>query len=308
MTTDQKTIVVALGGNALQHGGESDALSQQKILRETAHMLVSLIGDGYKVAIVHGNGPQVGAIYLNEQAGAIMPLDTCVAMSQGEIGYWLQQAIQNELAAVGVKKNVVTMVTQMLVDEADPAFADPSKPIGEFYADESVAKAQGFPVKEDAGRGWRRVVPSPKPLEIIESGAVKAALEADSIVITAGGGGIPVVRSNGSIRGVEAVIDKDLSAAKVAETVGASILLILTAVEAVTVHYRQPNELPLGHIKADALQQYCDAGEFAPGSMLPKVQAAIQFAKAAPGNKTIITSPELALESLSSKAGTHVTA
>lgn len=301
-------IVVALGGNALQRGGESDALSQQKILRETAHMLVSLIGDGYKVAIVHGNGPQVGAIYLNEQAGGIMPLDTCVSMSQGEIGYWLQQAIQNELAAAGVKKDVVTLVTQMLVDENDPAFADPSKPIGEFYVDESVAKAQGFPVKEDAGRGWRRVVPSPEPLEIIEAKALKATLDAGSIVVAAGGGGIPVIRKNGVLSGVEAVIDKDLSAAKVAETLGASILLILTAVEAVTIHFRQPNELPLGHITAAALQQYCDSGEFAPGSMLPKVQAAIQFAKAAPGNKTIITSPELALESLNNKAGTHITA
>lgn len=308
MTNEQKTIVVALGGNALQRDGESDAVSQQKVLRETAHMLVSLIGDGYKIAIVHGNGPQVGAIYLNEQASGVMPLDTCVAMSQGEIGYWLQQAVQNELANAHVEKDVVTMVTQMLVDENDPAFADPSKPVGEFYADESVAKAQGFPVKEDAGRGWRRVVPSPKPLEIIEAKAVKAALSAGSIVITAGGGGIPVVRKNGSYRGIEAVIDKDLSAAKVAQTVGASILLILTAVDAVSVHYRQPNELPLGHTSVDTLQQYCDAGEFAPGSMLPKVQAAIEFAKAAPDNKAIITSPQLAIESLSDKAGTHITA
>jgi carbamate kinase len=315
MEIKQKTIVVALGGNALQRNGETSVASQQTVARETARQLVSLIKMGYKIVIVHGNGPQVGDIVLREHTtntpqSPMTPLDTCGAMSQGEIGYWLQQALQNELAAQNVERNVATVVTQALVDANDAAFQNPSKPIGPFYPDEQtaniVAREQNFVIKEDAGRGWRRVVASPLPMDIIEKGFIQDALDAGSVIIAAGGGGIPVIKRGNELVGVEAVIDKDRSAAKLAELVGADTLLILTTVDAVTINYRQPNEMPLHNVTVQELQQYSDAGQFAPGSMLPKVEAAIEFAMMRQGNTTIITSPAMAVSALTGEAGTRV--
>lgn len=315
MVMDSKTILVALGGNALERGGDTSIAAQQAVARETARQLVPLIKAGYALAIVHGNGPQVGAILLHEQQPdnphASMPLNTAVAMSQGEIGYWLQQALQNELAVAGSNVDVATIVTQVLVDSDDPAFQNPTKPVGPFYPDqrtaEDAANTGGFTVKEDAGRGWRRVVPSPQPLSVVEKGSILTALHSGSVVIAAGGGGIPVVRKNGKLVGVDAVIDKDASANLLAQSIGADTLLILTAVDAVSINYRQPNETPLGNVTTAQLRQYMASNQFAPGSMLPKVEAAIAFVDSQPGNTAIITSPGEAQSALEGTAGTRIT-
>lgn len=306
-------IVVALGGNALQKNGETSAEAQKQVARDTAAQLVQLIKDGNELIIVHGNGPQVGQIVLNEEAGKgpASPLDTCGAMSQGEIGYWLQQALGNELRKQGLDKPVATIVTQIVVDRADPAFQNPTKPIGRFYPDEQTAQdsavGRGITVKEDAGRGWRRVVASPMPQDIVEKAFISQVLANDCVVIAAGGGGIPVIEMDGSLTGVEAVIDKDFAGGKLAELVDASVLLILTGIDAVTIHFRTPQEQPLGQVTTDELQQYIDAGHFAPGSMLPKVQAALQFVQARPGNTAIITSPQNAVAALRGGHGTRIT-
>lgn len=304
-------IVVALGGNALQKNGEVGADAQKQVAQDTATQLVQLIKDGHELTIVHGNGPQVGKILLNEEAGEdpASPLDTCVAMSQGQIGYWLQQALGNELRKQGIDKPVATVVTQIVVDPADPAFQDPSKPIGHFYPDEQTARnaADGqFVVKEDAGRGWRRVVASPLPTDIVERGFIKQALANGSIVIAAGGGGIPVIEEHGAVIGIEAVIDKDFASARLAELVGASMLLILTGVDMVSIHFRTSEERPLRRVTTTELQRYIDEGQFAPGSMLPKVQAALQFVQAHPENTAIITSPEGAAAALRGEQGTRI--
>jgi carbamate kinase len=305
-------IVVALGGNALQTNGETSAAAQKQVARDTAAQLVQLIKDGHELIIVHGNGPQVGKILLNEEGGEgpAAPLDTCGAMSQGEIGYWLQQALGNELHKQGINKPVATVITQIVVDSADPAFQDPSKPIGHFYANEEAAKAAAadrqFVVKEDAGRGWRRVVASPLPQDIVEKDFIRQTLTNGCLIVAAGGGGIPVIEQNGMLSGIEAVIDKDFAAAKLAELVDASALLILTGVDAVTIHFRTPEEQPLGQITTDELQQYVEAGHFAPGSMLPKVQAALQFARTGTEHIAIITSPQRAAAALRGEQGTRV--
>jgi carbamate kinase len=305
-------VVIALGGNALQKNGETDAESQKQVAREAARQLATLAREGYQLAITHGNGPQVGAILLNEEAaaGGPAPLDTCVAMSQGQIGYWLQQSLGNELRAQGIDKTVATIVTQVLVSGDDPAFGDPSKPIGPFYPNAQAANAAAaerhFVVKEDAGRGWRRVVASPQPLDIIEKGMIKRYLGEGYVIIAGGGGGIPVVKNNGEYQGVEAVIDKDFAAEKLAELIEADVLLILTAVDAVSINFRQPDETKLETISAAALSQYAEQGQFAPGSMLPKVQAALQFVHTGSGRVAIITSIAKATDALHGKAGTRV--
>lgn len=307
-------IVVALGGNALQKNGEADAESQKKVASETARQLVILVQDGHEVVLVHGNGPQVGTILLHEETASDhpAPLDTCVAMSQGEIGYWLQQVLGNELRAIGAPQGVATIVTQVQVAPDDPAFQNPSKPIGLFYPDKATAEAAAgdrqVTVKEDAGRGWRRVVASPRPVDIIEKNLIKQVIDAGNIVVAAGGGGVPVVLQDGVLTGVEAVIDKDFAAEKLAELVDADILLILTAVPAVTVNYLKPDETPLGSVTADDLEAYIEQGQFAPGSMLPKVQAAQLFAHAKPGAKAIITAPDTLGQAMRGETGTHVTA
>lgn len=309
---EASTIVIALGGNALQKNGETDTETQKELARITARQLTPLIRAGHKVVVAHGNGPQVGAILLNEETASKTPapLDTCVAMSQGEIGYWLQQALCNELRAAGMRQTAVTMVTQVQVSEDDEAFQDPTKPIGPFYPDEQTAretaKQRQFIVKEDAGRGWRRVVASPLPIDIVEKDAIVHALAAGVTVIAGGGGGVPVVERNGQLVGVEAVIDKDFAAAKIADLVSADMLVVLTAVDAVSINYGKPDQKDLTRVSYSQLSGYVAQHQFAPGSMLPKVQASMQFVGSGPNRTVVITSPQQLTAALQGKAGTHV--
>ncbi len=308
-------IVVALGGNALQLKGEASAAAQERVASETAAHLIPLLRAGHKIVIVHGNGPQVGNIVLHEEAintsdVPTLPLDSSVAMSQGLIGYWLQQALQNKLAQAGVAMPVVSLVTQMVVDKSDPAFDDPSKPIGPFYETEEEARAAAqerhFVVKEDSGRGWRRVVPSPKPQTILEKGVVSALARAGVVVIAAGGGGIPVIKTEQGYQGIEAVIDKDFSAAVLADTLDADTLLILTSVDAAMVNFGMPDQAAIHDITVTDMKQHVAAGHFASGSMLPKVQAAIQFVERKQGRKAVITSLVNTSDAINGTSGTVI--
>ncbi len=305
-----KRIVIALGGNALGN----TPYEQLQLVTETAKPIVDLIAQGNEVVIAHGNGPQVGMINLGmataAEAKAIksdMPFPECGAMSQGYIGYHLQNAIGNELAARGMVKEVATVVTQVLVDENDPAFRNPTKPVGAFYDKETadrIAKEKGYTMVEDAGRGYRQVVPSPKPIDVIEKNTVNALIKEGCVVITVGGGGIPVVRKNGKLYGTPAVIDKDFASAKLAELVKADALVILTAVDRVCINWGKPNQESLAEMTVAQAEKYCEEGHFAPGSMLPKVKAAISFAKA--GGTAIIASLENAGAAVKGESGTVV--
>jgi len=309
-------IVIALGGNALQEKGEAGVDAQQRRAIETARQLVPLIIEGYKIVIIHGNGPQVGDILLHEEAlntseVPTLPLDSCVAMSQGSIGYWLQQAIGNELRLKGILTSIATIVTQVVVDMADPAFANPSKPIGPFYSTESEARAaadaRGFVAKEDSGRGWRRVVPSPIPRSIVEKPIIESLINDGHLVIAVGGGGIPVIQTGQTLRGVEAVIDKDMSAAVLADMVGAEKLLILTSVDFVSIHFGTPEEELLSNVTCEDMRHYCNAGEFAEGSMLPKVLASLEFIEKQRGHrKVIITSLNNIQSAMNGNSGTII--
>ena len=307
-----KRIVIALGGNALGN----TPYEQLELVRRTAKPIVDLIEAGNEVIIAHGNGPQVGMINLGmstaAEAKAIksdMPFPECGAMSQGYIGYHLQNAIGNEMAERGMTKEVATVVTQVLVDENDPAFQNPTKPVGAFYDKETadrIAAEKGYTMVEDAGRGWRQVVPSPKPIDVIEKGTVKALLRDGVVVITVGGGGIPVVRRDGKLYGTPAVIDKDFASAKLAELVDADMLIILTAVEKVAVNFGKPDEKGLDTLTPDEARKYIAEKQFAPGSMLPKVQAAMSFAESKAGRVALITLLEKAREGIEGKTGTRV--
>lgn len=308
-------IVVALGGNALQSGkSEATAEAQLAVVKETCERIADLSEKGYEVAVVHGNGPQVGRILLASETAKdvtpAMPFDVCGAMSQGYIGYHLQQALRFALAKRGKNIPVVTLLTQMVVDQKDPAFQNPTKPIGPFYSEaeaKELAETKGYSMKEDAGRGWRRVVPSPIPTKIVELDSVKKLWDS-TIVITCGGGGIPVLENeNGDLEGTAAVIDKDFAAELLAENVEADALMILTEVEKVAINFNKPNQENLGHLTYAEAEKYCQEGQFAPGSMLPKVQAAMKFVKANPEKKAIITSLAKAIDALEGKTGTVIT-
>ncbi len=295
-------------------GTPPTAEAQLDVVKKTAEYLAELSCKGYELAIVHGNGPQVGRIALASEAAAdvtpAMPFDVCNAMSQGYIGYHIQQALQYELKRRNRNVPVVSLVTQVVVDKDDPAFQKPTKPIGKFYTEEEaekLMKEKGYAMIEDAGRGWRRVVPSPTPTRIEELSVVKRLWDT-TIVVTAGGGGIPVIeKSDGSLEGVAAVIDKDLAAEKLAEDIGADVLMILTQVENVSLNFKKLNQKDLSHMNVAEAKEYMEEGQFAPGSMLPKVQAAVNFVKVNPNKKAIITSLWKAVEALSGKAGTIVT-
>ena len=316
MEENKRTIVVALGGNALQKQGEASSEAQQRVADETVRQLLPLIKAGHNLAIVHGNGPQVGNIVLHEEAintpeTPSLPLDDSGAMSQGLIGFWLQQALHDAFKLEGVvDKHAASIVTQTIVDANDPAFESPSKPIGPFYSEDEARQVEaerGYVVKEDAGRGWRRVVPSPKPVKIVEAPVIRAMVSAGVVVVSTGGGGIPVLQAeDGTLKGVEAVIDKDFGAAKLASLLKADTLLILTAVDAAKINYNQPNEQTLADVTINELRQYIDDGQFAAGSMLPKVQAAISFLEAGSGRTAIITSLEKTAEAIDGLAGTIV--
>lgn len=306
-----KKIVLALGGNALGNTPEE----QKEAVKITAKSIVDLVEQGNKVIVSHGNGPQVGMINLamdiaskSEAQTAEMPFPECGAMSQGYIGYHLQNAIQNELLARKMDQTVASVVTQVLVNKDDPAFENPTKPIGSFYskeaADELIKK--GFVFKEDAGRGYRRVVPSPKPVDIIEKEAVELLYNNGMIVIAAGGGGVPVISENGALEGVAAVIDKDFTSAKLAELVDADTLIILTAVEKVAIKFGQPDQEWLSELSIEQAEQYLADKEFAEGSMKPKIEAALGFVKAKEGGSALITSLEKAFDALAGKTGTWI--
>lgn len=307
-----KRVVLALGGNAL---GDTPQ-EQKEAVAITAKAIVDLIQNGDAVSVSHGNGPQVGMINKGFDAASKseaktpeIPFPECGAMSQGYIGFHLQNAIDNELASRGLDITVPTIVTQCLVDESDPAFANPSKPIGSFMSEEeakALAEKTGDTYKEDAGRGWRRVVPSPKPMDIIEKDTIKFLVDSGRTVISGGGGGVPVVRRNGKLEGVAAVIDKDFTSEKIAELIEADVFIILTAVEQVAIRFGQPDQQWLSELTLETAEKYINDGEFAAGSMLPKVQACVQFAKSKPGRVAIITSLEKALDAVEGKAGTRI--
>nr|WP_199229040.1 carbamate kinase [Sporanaerobacter acetigenes] len=307
-------IVVALGGNALQASGKpATAEAQLEVVKDTTRYIADLIGEGYKVVIAHGNGPQVGRIVLqNEAANDItpaMPFDVCGAMSQGMIGYHIQQALKNELQKRGNKKAVSTIVTQVVVDKEDSAFKNPTKPIGPFYTEEEanlLKKEKGYDIVEDAGRGFRRVVASPIPKRIVEIDTVETLVDSGAVVITVGGGGIPVIEENGELKGVAAVIDKDLASEKLAEDLDADTLLILTAVDKISLNFRKPNQVDLDDITVAEAKKYIEEGHFASGSMLPKVEAAIKFAESKKGRVAIIASLDNCLEAVKGKQGTRI--
>ena len=308
-------LVIALGGNALQTKNSAPtAEAQLEVVKQTCEYVAELSANGYELAVVHGNGPQVGRIVLASETAKdvvpVMPFDVCGAMSQGYIGYHIQQALRQALRNRGLDTPVVTLLTQVVVDAADPAFQKPTKPIGAFYNKEEaeeLAATKGYTMKEDAGRGYRRVVASPIPQKISEIGEVKK-LWKDTIVVTCGGGGIPVVeKEDGSLEGIAAVIDKDYAAELLAEEVDADILMILTEVEKVAINWGKPNQENLSHMSYAEAEKYVEEGHFAPGSMLPKVKAAMKFVSANPGKKAIITSLDKAIDALKGQTGTVIT-
>ena len=307
-------IVVALGGNALGKTPEE----QLELVKETAKQIVKIVQDGHEVVVVHGNGPQVGMInlafdnsYQNEAGTPLMPFAECGAMSQGYIGYHLQQAITDELNERKISKDCVTVITQVEVDPKDPAFKNPTKPVGMFYTKEQaeeIEKEKGYVFVEDAGRGYRRVVPSPKPVNIVEQEVIKEMVSDGNIVITCGGGGIPVrVDKKDGYEGVDAVIDKDFAACKLAQVIGADVLLILTAVSKVCIRYNTPDEKSLDVVTLDDANEYIAKGEFAKGSMLPKVEACMEFVKNSEDGVAIISALKDGLKALNGKTGTRVT-
>ena len=311
-----KKLVIALGGNALQEAGKpATAQAQLEVVEKTSEYIADIVERGYEVIVAHGNGPQVGRIVIqNEVASAstpAMPFDVCGAMIQGMIGYHIQQGLSKVLRHRGINKNVVTVVTQVVVDKDDPKFKAPSKPIGPFYTEEeakAIAAEKGYTMKEDAGRGWRRVVASPLPVEIVELDAVKTLNDAGFVVVTVGGGGIPVVRNEaGDLEGVAAVIDKDLASEKLARDMDADALVILTAVEKVSINFKKPDQKDLDRMSAAEAKQYIKEGHFAPGSMLPKIEAALNFVESKPGRIAIITSLDKAVDAIEGRAGTTIT-
>lgn len=306
-----KKIVLALGGNALG----DDLAGQMQAVKQTAQAIVDLIAHGHQVVVTHGNGPQVGMINLAFEAAAktdahtpMLPMSVCVALSQGYIGYDLQNALREELLSRNMHIPVATLITQVEVDANDPAFSNPTKPIGSFFSKEEAEQLalKGDILKEDAGRGYRRVVASPQPVDIIEKETVKALIDACHVVIAAGGGGIPVIREGNHLRGASAVIDKDWASAKLAAMINADMLIILTAVEKVAINFGKPNEQWLDKLTLGDADRFIAEGHFAKGSMLPKVEAAASFARSRPGRKALITVLSKAKEGIEGKTGTII--
>jgi len=312
----KKLAFIAIGGNSLVKNKEHQTVEDQhQAIRETVLHVIDLISQGYQILISHGNGPQVGFIMRRAEVARqatglhLVPLVNVVADTQGSIGYQIQQAVNNELAARGSGGQCVTIVTQVVVDREDPAFGSPAKPVGEFFQEEQLeeirSKYPDWSLVEDAGRGYRRVVPSPVPCEVVERPVIESLLEAGYHVIAVGGGGIPVVRRGGSLEGVDAVIDKDLASSLLAGQLNVDLLIISTAVKQVAVNFGKPEEQPIGTMTVAEAEDYIEQGHFAPGSMLPKIQAALEFLKVG-GREVIITSPEFITEAVISGSGTHI--
>jgi len=310
-----KSMLIAVGGNSLIRAGEKGTVVEQAAnARRTAAAIVEFLRDGYHVVVTHGNGPQVGAQLLrSEQASDQVPgqtLDVCGASSQGEIGYLLAQALDAELAAAGLKVPVASLITQTVVRSDDPAMRHPTKPIGPFYSRARAEERQrqlGWEIVEDAARGYRRVVPSPEPVEIVELGVIRSLMKEGVLVIACGGGGIPVLRSNGRLQGVEAVIDKDRASALLASELGVDTFAISTDIDYVYLDYKQPTQRPLRHATALELEGYYRQGQFPPGNMGPKVESALRFLKSG-GKEVVITSLEWLREAMAGRAGTHIVA
>lgn len=298
-----KRIVIALGGNALGN----NLPEQMEAVKTTAKAIVDLIEEGHEVVVAHGNGPQVGMI--KNSMDKSIPMSVCVAMSQAYIGYDLQNALREEMLSRGLSKPVATVLTQVEVDPKDPAFLKPTKPIGAFMTKEEAAalEAKGFTCVEDSGRGYRQVVASPRPQAIVELDAIKTLVGAGSVVIACGGGGIPVIATEGNhLKGAAAVIDKDFASCVLAQQLDADCLIILTAVEKVAIHFGKPDVQWLADLTPAKAQEYIEAGEFAPGSMLPKVQAAVAFAESKEGRTALITLLEKAKDGVAGKTGTAI--
>lgn len=306
-----KKIVIALGGNALG----SDPKNQLELLKEVSKIIVKLVGNDNKVILTHGNGPQVGQIALameyasNNISTPNMPFAECGSMSQGYIGYQLQQSIQNELKRRRIVKNCVSLITQVLVDENDEAFINPTKPIGMFYSLEEankIKKEKHYQFSEDSGRGYRRVVPSPKPKKIVEEDLIKELIQYDNIIIAAGGGGIPVIKKDGFYHGVDAVIDKDRVAALIAKELDADILLILTTVDHVCLNYNKENQEEINILTKKEALKYIEEGQFSKGSMLPKIEACLDFINESDDKRAIIASLNKANDAINGKTGTVI--
>jgi carbamate kinase len=310
-----KRIVIALGGNALGN----NLPEQMKAVKITSRAIVDLIEDGHEVVICHGNGPQVGMIQnamteltrSDPEKYIPCPLSVCVAMSQGYIGYDLQNGLREEMLNRGIDRGAATVLTQVEVDPNDPAFRNPTKPIGAFMTEaeaRALEKERDYNIVEDAGRGWRRVVASPKPVNIVEIDTIRSLVDTDHVVVACGGGGIPVFKTEGNhLKGAAAVIDKDFAAALLARQLDADLLIILTAVEKVAIHFGKPDQQWLDRLTPDAARQYIQDGEFAPGSMLPKVEAALAFAESRPGREALITLLEKARDAIHGRTGTLIT-
>lgn len=310
----EQIVVVALGGNALENSDSPTADNQKKVIEASMTHIAELISVGMKVVLTHGNGPQVGRIGLqNEAAKEItppMPFDVCGAMSQGMLGYHIQQALKGELNNRGIgSSGVSSLVTQVVVSPHDEAFNNPTKPIGPFYTKseaEALERSKGYVMKEDSGRGFRRVIASPKPLEIVELATIKALLNENITVIAVGGGGVPVIKKGTTLDGVEAVIDKDFASAKLAENIDAHTLVILTEVEKVALNFGKENQKWLNTLTLQEVDEYTAQGHFAKGSMLPKVEACSAFVRSKKGRKALITSLSKVNEALRGETGTHI--
>lgn len=308
-----KTAVVAIGGNSLIRAGEKGLIDEQRAnARRTAEAIVDIVQDGYGVAVTHGNGPQVGAALLrSERAGAQVyrhPLDVCVATTQGEIGYVLQQALGDAMAEAGLQSGIATILSQVVVSADDPAMGAPSKPVGPFMSQreaEARRDEEGWQIVEDAARGWRRVVPSPLPLEIVEERVICDLIRRGMLVIALGGGGIPVVRENGRLRGIEAVIDKDRASALLAARLHVNRLIISTDTDRIYLDYKKPTQRALEYVTAAELRGYCADGHFPAGNMGPKVEAALSFIDNG-GREAIITRYEQLVDAVHDRAGTHI--
>ncbi len=311
----KRLVVIAIGGNSLISDSQHmTVFDQYRAAGETAEHMVSLVAEGYQVVIVHGNGPQVGFILLRSEIAKDVlhevPLDTCGADTQGAIGYQIAQNVDNALKSRGIQKTVAAVVTQVVVDGDDEGFVHPAKPIGPFYSEDSAQAHQsreGWQMVEDSGRGWRRVVASPEPLEIVEEKAIRHLLEMDAVVVAGGGGGIPVVRDeDGLLRGAAAVIDKDKTASLLGKRLGAEIMMISTSVERVAINWRQPDQRDIDRMTVAEAKQYLAEGQFAPGSMKPKIEASIDFLENG-GQKVFITEPHLLEAALAGTTGTLIT-
>ncbi|MBN1270285.1 MAG: carbamate kinase [Kiritimatiellae bacterium] len=307
-------VIIAIGGNSLiKDARHMTVLDQYLAAGETSHHIAALVKEGYRIVITHGNGPQVGFILMRSEIAKTqlhqVPLESCVADTQGAIGYQVEQTLMNELRRQGLRQQIASVVTQVVVDANDPAFTNPTKPIGPFFTQEDAEghrEKDGWAVKEDAGRGWRRVVPSPKPLEIVEEKVIETLLANDIVVIAVGGGGIPVVRRpNGDLAGCAAVIDKDLASCLLAKNLKADIFVISTGVDKVALNFGKPDEKPIDRMTVAEAKRYLKEGQFPPGSMGPKIEAAIDYIEHG-GKHVIITQPHLIEDAIHGKTGTHI--